>query len=54
MPTLMFTGGVAVEPEVDPEVADVTPQDTTEKTNAASRQIKIERFRIGIEHFDLL
>lgn len=52
--TLMFTASITGEMVADPEVADVTPQDTPEKADAVTRQIKIGRFRIGIEQFDLL
>jgi len=44
----MLTAGVVGCTVADPEVADVVPQDIPEKTDAATRQIKIGRFRIGI------
>jgi len=50
----MFTVGGEEETLPDPEVADVIPHETPEKTAAASSPIKIARFGIGMEHFDVL
>jgi hypothetical protein len=54
MLTLMFTVGDEEETVADPDVADVTPHETPEKTTATSTAIKIAHFRIGMEHFDRL